>query len=95
MRPISAPHPAARFRRLRSSAPLRALAQENTLSVNDLIWPVFVCDGQGVIQTIASMPGVLRRSVDLLVEAAKEAADLGIPAICIFPYTRPEVKTQG
>ena len=95
MRPISAPHPAARFRRLRSSAPLRALAQENTLSVSDLIWPVFVCDGQGVTQTIASMPGVLRRSVDLLVEAAKEAADLGIPAICIFPYTRPEVKTQG
>lgn len=89
MRSISAPHPAARFRRLRSSAPLRALAQENTLSVNDLIWPVFVCDGQGVTQTISSMPGVLRRSIDLLVEAAQEAAGLGIPAICLFPTQDP------
>lgn len=95
MRPISPAYPAARFRRLRSSAPLRALAQENTLSVNDLIWPVFLCDGQGVTQEIGSMPGVLRRSVDLVVEAAAEAADLGIPAICLFPYTLPSVKTEG
>ena len=93
MRPISAPHPDARFRRLRRSAPLRALAQENTLSVNDLIWPVFVCDGVGVTQDIASMPGVARRSIDLVVRAAEEAAALGIPAICLFPYTRSEVKT--
>ena len=95
MRPISAPHPTARFRRLRSSAPLRALAQENTLSVNDLIWPVFLCDGVGITQDIASMPGVVRRSVDLVVKAAEEAAALGIPAICLFPYTLPEVKTEG
>ncbi|MGV8986372.1 MAG: porphobilinogen synthase [Cypionkella sp.] len=94
MRPISASFPAARFRRLRSSAPLRALAQENTLSVNDLIWPVFLCDGVGVTQPIASMPGVVRRSVDLVVKAAEEAASLGIPAICLFPYTLTEVKTE-
>ena len=75
MRPISAPHPAARFRRLRSSAPLRALAQENTLSVNDLIWPVFVCDGQGVTQTIASMPGVVRA--------------LAFPQFACFPTPAP------
>ena len=85
MRPISAPYPTARFRRLKSSAALRALSQENTLSVNDLIWPAFICDGEGVTQTIASMPGVLRRSVDLVVKAAAEAASLGIPAICLFP----------
>lgn len=95
MRPISAPYPSFRFRRLRSSAPLRALAQENTLSVNDLIWPVFICDGAAVTQQIASMPGVVRRSVDLVVEAAAEAAALGIPAICLFPYTRPEAKSEG
>lgn len=94
MRPISAPYPTFRFRRLRSSAPLRALAQENTLSVNDLIWPLFICDGVGVTQEIASMPGVVRRSVDLVVEAAAEAAALGIPAICLFPYTLPDVKTE-
>ena len=74
MRPISAQYPMTRFRRLRSSAPLRALAQENTLSVNDLIWPVFICDGVGVTQPISSMPGVARLSVDLVVKAAQEAA---------------------
>ena len=94
MRPISAPYPMSRFRRLRSAAPLRALAQENSLSVNDLIWPVFICDGVGVTQPIASMPGVARRSVDLVVKAAEEAAALGIPAICLFPYIEPALKTE-
>jgi len=94
MRPISAPNPINRFRRLRSSPALRALAQENTLSVNDLIWPVFVCDGVGVRQDIASMPGVARLSVDLVVKAAEEAATLGIPAICLFPYTDPALRTM-
>ena len=93
MRPISAPFPTTRFRRLRKSAPLRALAQETSLSVGDLIWPVFLCDGVGVTQEIASMPGVVRRSVDLVVKAAEEAAHLGIPAICLFPNTDPSVKT--
>lgn len=94
MRPTLAPFPTARFRRLRQTPALRALAQENTLSVGDLIWPVFLCDGVGVTQTIASMPGVVRRSVDLVVKAAEEAAALGIPAICLFPYTDPSVKTE-
>ena len=93
MRPISSPYPISRFRRLRSSASLRALSQENTLSVNDLIWPVFICDGEGVTQDIASMPGVVRRSIDLVVRAAEEASSVGIPAICLFPYTMPSVKT--
>ena len=93
MRPISAPYPAARFRRLRSNASLRALAAENTLSVGDLIWPVFVREGTGLREPVVSMPGVNRLSVDLVVEAAREAADLGIPAICLFPYTDASVKT--
>ena len=95
MRPISAPFPAARFRRARKSPALRALAQENTLSVNDLIWPVFVRDGMGISEPIASMPGVNRLSVDLVVQAATEAADLGIPVICLFPYTDAALKTDG
>ena len=95
MRPISAAFPIARFRRLRQSPALRALAQENTLSVGDLIWPVFVRDGVGVREPVVSMPGVARLSVDLVVEAAAEAAGLGIPAICLFPYTDPSLKTVG
>ena len=94
MDPVQAPFPISRHRRLRSSPELRALAQENTLSVNDLIWPVFVCDGVGVTQDIASMPGVVRRSVDLIAKAAEEAAGWGIPAICLFPYTNPDLKTE-
>ncbi|KZS01400.1 Delta-aminolevulinic acid dehydratase-like protein, partial [Daphnia magna] len=81
MRPISAPYPAARFRRLRRTASLRALTQENHLSVGDLIWPVFVRDGTKVEEPIASMPGVNRISIDNVVRAAEQAASLGIPAI--------------
>jgi porphobilinogen synthase len=55
---------------------------------------VFICDGVGVTQPIASMPGVVRRSVDLIARAAEEAAGLGIPAICLFPYTDPSLKTE-
>lgn len=94
MRPISAPTPQSRFRRLRSTPALRALVQENTLTVGDLIWPVFVRDGVGVTEPVASMPGVNRLSVDLVVKAAQDAAALGIPAICLFPYTDPSLKTE-
>ncbi len=94
MRPSQAPFPATRHRRLRSTAPLRALVRENVLTQDDLIWPVFVRDGEGVREEVPSMPGVLRRSVDLTVEAAAEAAELGIPAICLFPYTDPALKTE-
>lgn len=95
MRPISAPYPINRFRRLRKSAALRSLVQENTLSVGDLIWPVFVRDGVGVTEPIDAMPGVNRLSVDMVVQAAEEAAALGIPAICLFPYTDPALKTEA
>ncbi len=89
-----APFPITRLRRTRSSAALRDLVRENTLSVGDLIWPVFVVDGSDIEQDIPSMPGVTRKSIDRLIEAAHEAADLGIPAMCLFPYTDPALKTE-
>ncbi|WP_445943041.1 porphobilinogen synthase [Roseicyclus sp.] len=86
--------PAIRHRRLRASRALRNLVREHELSVNDLIWPIFVRDGTGIEEPISSMPGVYRRSVDKIVEAAREAASLGIPAICLFPYTDASLKTE-
>jgi porphobilinogen synthase len=66
---------------------------ENRLSVDDLIWPVFVHEGQGKRAAITSMPGVERLSIDLLAKAANEACELGIPAIALFPATDPTKKT--
>lgn len=94
MIPTQGPFPLTRLRRPRQSPATRALVRENTLTVDDLIWPVFVRDGEGVEEPVASMPGVVRRSVDKIVEAAREAADLGIPVICLFPYTDPALKTE-
>jgi len=94
MRPTIGQYPATRFRRLRKSDGLRRLMQENVLSVNDLIWPMFVRDGVNMREPVASMPGVERLSVDLIVAAAETAADLGIPAICLFPYTDPDLRTD-
>ena len=93
MQPIHAPFPMTRFRRTKATAALRALTQEVTLTTSDLIWPLFVRDGKGQREPIASMPGVDRLSLDLVVEAARTAQDLGIPAICLFPYTDPAKKT--
>ena len=95
MKSMIASFPTARARRLRRTDALRALARENHLSVNDLIWPVFICDGDNIEDPVPSMPGVMRRSIDKLVEAARHAADLGIPAICLFPYTDPALKTAN
>jgi porphobilinogen synthase len=95
MRPTQAAFPATRLRRLRASESLRRLAQENVLTTNDLIWPIFIRDGEGVQEPIASMPGVFRLSIDMAVKAAEQAAGLGIPAICLFPYTDPSVKTEA
>ncbi|GIT89899.1 delta-aminolevulinic acid dehydratase [Jannaschia pagri] len=85
--------PLSRPRRMRRTPALRALQREERLSVDDLIWPVFLCDGESVTQEVASMPGVIRRSVDLTVEAAAEAHAAGIRVICLFPYTLDDVKT--
>ncbi len=89
----SSSFPTTRLRRNRKSAWARALVSENTLSVADLIWPLFVVDGVGVEETISSMPGVSRWSVDLVVERAREAFNLGIPMIALFPYTDPVLRT--
>jgi porphobilinogen synthase len=93
MQPTFAAFPQTRFRRMRRTAALRDLAQENRLTTADLIWPVFVRDGTNIREPIHSMPGVDRLSVDLVVRAAETAATLGIPAICLFPYTDPALKT--
>ena len=93
MSPIPAPFPASRPRRLRVRPAIRDLVAETMLTPADLIWPVFVRDGEGVEEPVASMPGVVRRSIDRVVEAAREAQDLGIPAICLFPYTSAADRT--
>lgn len=69
------------------------MVRENTLTTDDLIWPLFVVDGEGVREAVASMPGVERLSCELIVEAAREAVALGIPAIAVFPSTDPALKT--
>ncbi|OWJ84485.1 delta-aminolevulinic acid dehydratase [Haematobacter missouriensis] len=89
-----AAYPATRLRRLRRSAQIRSLAQENTLVVGDLIWPIFLRDGYDVAEPIASMPGVARLSIDRAVRAAEEAATLGIPALCLFPHTDADRRTE-
>ncbi|MQY41400.1 porphobilinogen synthase [Epibacterium sp. SM1969] len=93
MKPTVATFPTARLRRTRQSQALRNLVRQNSLAVDDLIWPIFIRDGEDILEPIASMPGVARQSVDNAVKSAKLAQDLGIPAICLFPYTDPAVKT--
>jgi porphobilinogen synthase len=94
MTPASADYPATRFRRLRRTAALRDLVQEHRLSAKDLIWPLFVTDVAGADIEIPSMPGVSRLTVDGAVRAAETAARLGIPAVCLFPYTDAALKTE-
>jgi porphobilinogen synthase len=86
--------PSTRLRRLRTTPWVRNMVQENRLTVNDLIWPIFVQDGTDAQTAIASMPGVNRLTVDRIVAAVKEAADLGIPAVALFPNTPIEKKTE-
>jgi porphobilinogen synthase len=94
MHPVHAPFPATRLRRTRATPAVRALVRENALEAGDLIWPVFVRAGEGIEEPVPSMPGVMRRSVDKVVEAAAEADALGIGAMCIFPYTGLEDRTE-
>lgn len=89
----NASFPRTRLRRNRNSEWSRRLVCENHLSVDDLVWPIFVLDGKNRRDPVASMPGVDRLSIDLLVDAVGEAYDLGIPAVEIFPYTDDDLKT--
>jgi porphobilinogen synthase len=83
------------MRRNRGTDWSRRLVREHTLTVDDLIWPVFVQEGEGLKTPIPSMPGVHRYSIDSLVEAVAEAESLGIPAVAIFPVTPLDRKTPG
>ena len=85
--------PALRMRRGRSAAWMRDLLAEHRLHPSDLIWPLFVCEGQGREEPVASLPGVSRWSVDRLAERAKEAADLGIPCVALFPNTPDDLRS--
>src|SRR5215510_16044825 len=86
--------PAVRLRRNRMHAWSRRLVAENVLTSADLIWPLFVSEGTSTRTAVDSMPGVDRISVDLAVAAAREAAALGIPAIALFPYTDPNLRSE-
>jgi len=89
-----APFPALRPRRLRAHPALRAMVRETHLTPADLIWPIFVMAGEDSSEPVSSMPGVSRHTVDRLPALASKAHSLGIPAICIFPYTDPALKTE-
>ncbi len=78
-------YPSVRMRRMRRDAFSRAMVRENSLSAANLIWPVFVIEGENRTQVVPSMPGVERVSIDVLVTRAKEAAALGVGAIALFP----------
>lgn len=83
-----------RPRRSRQAAWTRRLTQETRLTADDLIWPIFVMEGDGVkTRAVASMPGVFRHTIESAQKEAESAAKLGIPAIAVFPYTDPEFRT--
>ena len=86
-------YPRTRPRRMRADAFSRRLMRESTLTVDDLICPLFVTEGVNVREPISSLPGVARLSIDLLVKEVRELAALGIPAIALFPVTPPALKT--
>ena len=88
-----APYPAGRPRRLRRDAFTRNLVRENALTVNDLIYPVFVLDGAGRREAVGSMPGVERLSLDLLLPVAEECVKLGIPVMALFPVIDGALKS--
>ncbi|MFO7188352.1 MAG: porphobilinogen synthase [Pseudomonadota bacterium] len=85
--------PGRRMRRMRRDDFSRRLMREATLSVDDLIYPVFVVDGHGISQAVPSMPGVYRHSIDRLLPVAEEALKLGIPCLALFPAIDPALKT--
>lgn len=85
--------PAHRPRRMRRDDWSRRLMQENQVSANDLIYPVFLLDGENLSQAVASMPGINRVSLDLLFPVAQECVDLGIPVMALFPVIDASLKT--
>ena len=91
---MTASFPSLRMRRGRSSAWMRSMLAENRLHPSDFIWPLFICQGGDCEEPVSSLPGVSRWSVDRLGAKAREAADLGIPCIALFPNTPEEMRTD-
>ncbi|MEZ5829195.1 MAG: porphobilinogen synthase [Hyphomicrobiales bacterium] len=87
-------YPATRLRRNRRTDWSRRLTRETTLTVDDLIWPIFLVDGDGKRSPISAMPGVDRLTIDHAVEAAEHAVTLGLPAIVLFPNTDPSLRDE-
>lgn len=90
----NASYPNTRMRRTRASSWSRAMYRETVLTPADLIWPLFVTDGKGVEEPVASLPGVSRWSVDGIAKHAKQAFDLGIPCVALFPNTQPNKRSD-
>ena len=87
-------YPGTRLRRNRKKEWSRKLVQENTLSPNDLIWPIFICEGTNIKERINTMPGVYRYSIDRLEKLVENAMDKKIPMIALFPKT-PNIKKNN
>ena len=85
--------PQKRMRRLRRDEFSRRLVRENYLHVDDLIYPVFVLDGKKREETVTSMPGVVRQSIDILMYQAEKCLQLGIPALALFPVIESSLKS--
>ncbi|BBO19797.1 MAG: porphobilinogen synthase [Burkholderiales bacterium] len=92
---LSGVFPSTRMRRMRRDEFSRRLMRENQLSSDDLIYPVFVLEGQGISEPVASMPGVFRHSLDRLLKVAEEAVQLGVPALALFPVIDSSLKSLG
>ena len=90
---MTTPFPQSRPRRLRRDDFTRRLVREHAVSVNDLIYPVFVLEGENRREAVASMPGVDRVSLDLLLHVAEECVQLGIPVMALFPVISSHLKT--
>ncbi len=91
---MTASYPNTRLRRTRASAWSRTLYRETTLAPADLIWPLFVTEGEGVEDPVATLPGVSRWSVDGIVARAREAVELGIPVVALFPNTQADRRSD-
>ena len=87
-------YPSLRLRRIRKSSWIRRLVSENNLSVNDLILPIFIREGKNKVETIKSMPGINRYTVDRIDQVVSKACKLKIPLIALFPYTPDNKKND-
>ncbi len=95
MSPVQSAFPSTRMRRMRRDDFSRRLMREHRLSTDDLIYPVFVLEGEQIVQPVASMPGVSRLSLDKLLQVAEEAVALGVPALALFPVVDNDRKSLG